>query len=80
MGDVGIVAGRSPLSIASACIYFASHLMGVGKSAKEIALVTGVSDGTIRTSYKLLYAAKEKVLDPSWLADGQGDVKNLPSS
>ncbi|MCJ1253223.1 transcription initiation factor IIB [Lignoscripta atroalba] len=78
MSTVGSLAGRSPLSAAAACIYFASHLMRQGKSAKEISAVAGVSDGTIRTSYKLLEAEKDKLINPDWLKDGKGDAKLLP--
>lgn len=75
----GVLAGRSPLSAAAACIYMASHLMGVAKSPKEIAAVAGVSDGTIRTSYRLLYAKKDELIDEEWLKEGKGDLKRLPA-
>ena len=78
MGTVGALAGRSPLSAAAACIYFASHLMKQPKNAKQISQVAGVSDGTIRTSYKLLEAEKERLVDPEWLKDGKGDMALLP--
>jgi transcription initiation factor TFIIB len=78
MTSVGSLAGRSPLSAAAACIYFASHLMKNGKTPKEISAVAGVSDGTIRTAYKLLEAEKDKLIDPEWLKDGRGDLKYLP--
>jgi len=78
MGTVGSLAGRSPLSAAAACIYFASHLMKQPKNAKQISQVAGVSDGTIRTSYKLLEAEKERLVDPEWLKDGKGDMSLLP--
>ncbi|GFF46101.1 transcription initiation protein [Aspergillus lentulus] len=77
MGDL---AGRSPLSIVAACIYMASYLMGHGKSAKEISQVAHVSDGTIRGAYKQLYAERERLIDPEWIKDGKGDMKNLPAS
>ena len=48
------------------------------KTAKEIATVAGVSDGTIRTSYKLLETKKDEVVDPEWLKDGKGDMSLLP--
>ena len=67
MAQVPDLAGRSPLSIAAACIYMASHLLGKGKSPKDISLIAGVSDGTIRTAYKYLYDAREKLIDPEWL-------------
>lgn len=74
----GSLAGRSPLSVAAACIYFVSHLLRQGKSPKDISLVAGVSDGTIRTAYKLLEAEKEKIIDSDWIKDGKGDIKLLP--
>lgn len=67
MDGIGSLAGRSPLSVAGACIYMASHLLGKGKSAKEISGVAGVSDGTIRSAYKMIYPEREKIVDPKWL-------------
>ena len=55
-----------------------SHLLREGKSPKEISAIAGVSDGTIRTAYKLLEAEKEKLIDPDWIKDGKGDIKLLP--
>ncbi len=80
MSSVGALAGRSPLSAAAACIYMTSALMKQPKSAKEISAVAGVSDGTIRTAYKFLYAEREKLIDPEWIKDGKGDMKLLPAS
>ncbi|EEP82533.1 transcription initiation factor IIB [Uncinocarpus reesii 1704] len=76
--SMGDLAGRSPLSIVAASIYMASFLMGQGKSAKEISAVAHVSDGTIRGAYKQLYAERERLIHPSWIKDGKGDMKNLP--
>ena len=78
MGTVDGLAGRSPLSAAAACIFFASHLLGDPRSAKDIGGVVGVSDGTIRTSYKFLEAKKDALIDPAWLGEGKGDVSRLP--
>jgi transcription initiation factor TFIIB len=83
VSTVGDLAGRSPLSIAAACIYMASALLGKPKSAKEISSVAGVSDGTIRTSYKYLYQERERLIEPEWIAaDGnlKGKMDNLPIS
>lgn len=79
MDGIGSLAGRSPLSIAGACIYMASHLMDQGKSAKEISLVAGVSDGTIRHAYKLIYPDRERFINPKWLQEGKG-MKALPTA
>lgn len=84
--NIAGLAGRSPLSNASACTYMASHLYNLGKSSKAISEVAGVSDATIKHAYKYLYAEKEKLIDPSWLGPqpGQvtlvGDLKNLPAA
>ena len=75
---VGDLAGRSPLSVAAACIYMTSHLLGNPRSPKEISLVAGVSDGTIRTAYKFLYQEREKLIEPAWIKDGKGNMDNLP--
>lgn len=80
MSTVGDLAGRSPLSVAAACIYMASSLLGNPKSAKEISQVAGVSDGTIRTAYKYLYQERERLIEPEWIAGGKGKMENLPTS
>lgn len=78
--SMGDLAGRSPLSIVAASIYMASYLMGFGKPAKEISQVAHVSDGTIRGAYKQLYAERERLVDPTWIKDGKGSMKNLPAN
>lgn len=78
MDGIGSLAGRSPLSVAGACIYMASHLIGKGKSAKDISTVAGVSDGTIRSAYKMIYPQREKVIGPELLKDAALNLKNLP--
>lgn len=71
------LAGRSPLSVAAACIYMISHLMGEGKTSKQIAGVAGVSDGTIKTAYRFLYQDRESLIEQDWLAKG-GRLDRLP--
>jgi len=78
--SISDLAGRSPLSVAAACIYMASHLLGKPKSPKEISAVAGVSDGTIRTAYKYLYIDREKLIEKEWIVDGKGDMSLLPVS
>ncbi|KAK3379204.1 cyclin-like protein [Lasiosphaeria ovina] len=62
--SVADLAGRSPLSVAAACIYMASHLMGHPRTSKEIAAVAGVSDGTVKTAYRYLLVAKDEIIRP----------------
>jgi len=73
------LAGRSPLSVAAACIFFASHLLMDPKSTKEIAKIAGVSDGTIRTAYRFLYNVRDTLVEPAWIANGQGNMDKLPT-
>ncbi|KAF9873781.1 transcription initiation protein [Colletotrichum karsti] len=74
---VSELAGRSPLSVAAACIYMASHLLGEPKTSKQIAGTAGVSDGTIRTAFKYLYQARESLIDKEWGID-QKAIDALP--
>jgi len=78
MQSGGSLAGRSPLSVAAACIYMASYLLGTPRSPKDISAVAGVSDGTIRTAYKLIYPERESLVDEKWLQPGKADMKRLP--
>ncbi|KAF8477532.1 cyclin-like protein [Kalaharituber pfeilii] len=76
----GTLAGRSPISTAAACIFMISHLRKEPKTAKEISQVAGVSDGTIRNAYRQLYNEREKLIRPSWIANGKGDPNLLPAA
>lgn len=77
--DEGTLAGRSPTSIAAAAIYFAAGLFGEGLSAGKISEQAGVSDGTIKTSYKFLWEAREKLVDPEWIKSGKASWDTAPS-
>ncbi|KAG1100203.1 hypothetical protein G6F42_017706 [Rhizopus arrhizus] len=60
---LGTLGGKSPISIAAACIYLVSYLCQHARSTKDIANVAGVSEATIKAAYKVLYAEKEKLID-----------------
>ncbi|CAG7732265.1 unnamed protein product [Allacma fusca] len=60
-GELDIVPGRSPISVAAAAIYMASQASEVKRSQKEIGDVAGVADVTIRQSYKLMYPKAEEL-------------------
>ncbi|KAG5985097.1 hypothetical protein E4U55_001601 [Claviceps digitariae] len=68
--DISALAGRSPLSVAAACIYMACHLMREPRPSPPIAKQAGVSDGTVKTAYKHLFAAREQLIKKEWLDDG----------
>lgn len=87
--NISSLAGRSPLSNAGASIYFACNLLGRRKTTAIISEVTNVSDATIKTAYKLLYAERQRIVQPEWLGPQQskskdeplyGKMENLPSS
>lgn len=75
--DISALAGRSPLSVAAACIYMACHLVGEPRPSLPIAKQAGVSDGTVKTAYKHLFAAREQLIKKEWLEDG-GSMDNIP--
>lgn len=75
--DISALAGRSPLSVAAACIYMACHLIGEPRSSLPIAKQAGVSDGTVKTAYKHLFAAREQLIKKEWLDEG-GQMENIP--
>ncbi|GAA5832663.1 hypothetical protein JCM3766R1_004286 [Sporobolomyces carnicolor] len=64
--DEGVLAGRSPITIASSCILFVTTLFGARVDPKKIAEVAGVQDSTIRTGYRLLLPTKAKLVDQRW--------------
>ncbi|KAJ2766203.1 transcription initiation factor IIB, partial [Coemansia nantahalensis] len=60
--DMENISGKSPLSIAGACIHMASYLVGSGRDAKAISRIAGVGEATIRSTYKILYANRHALL------------------
>ncbi|KAJ1811042.1 transcription initiation factor IIB [Coemansia sp. RSA 2599] len=73
------LAGKSPVSIAGACIFMASHLVGQPRDVRVISHVAGVSEATIKNSYKLLYADRRNLVLPQMLEiDPMASLENLP--
>ncbi|KAK5836953.1 hypothetical protein PVK06_012759 [Gossypium arboreum] len=58
--------GQSPISIAAAVIYIITQLSDDKKPLKDISVVTGVAEGTIRNSYKDLYPHVSTII-PNWI-------------
>lgn len=50
--NAGYLAGRSPITVATACIYFTAMLFDKAKSAKEVAAVGGMAESTIKHGYR----------------------------
>lgn len=59
------VAGRSPVSVAAASIYFMAHLFKFPKTLNEISEVSGVSTSTVRVTYKALFNERACLVDTS---------------
>jgi transcription initiation factor TFIIB len=70
--DRGILAGKSPITVAAACIYMTTRLMGNEQSAKNISRAAGVSDVTIKSSYKNLLDFKSEMLTVSLTVGARG--------
>lgn len=79
VSELGVAAGRSPLSITGACIYLVAHLMGQPRTPKDIGLAVDVSDGTIRTAYKLISQAVDKIIDDEWIRKGADRARIPPA-
>ncbi|KAJ2746074.1 transcription initiation factor IIB [Coemansia sp. BCRC 34301] len=78
--DMDHISGKSPVSIASACIYLSSYLMGCGRDAKAISEIAGVGEATIKATYKILFANRKDLLTPDILGRSpKASEANLPS-
>lgn len=62
----GVLAGRSPTTIAATVIYMANLIFGADLQSSKIADKIGVSEGTIKTSYRAMLEHKKDLIDPSW--------------
>lgn len=63
--ELGVTAGKSPISIASAAIYLTCHLFpNSGKTFKDINIVSSVSEGTIKSTYKEMYTRRFELIPP----------------
>jgi len=60
--EMRTVEGRSPVSVAAACIYFTAPLFGAPRSPRQISEVSGVSEPTIRGTYKQLWQDREELV------------------
>ena len=89
--DIPALAGRSPLSAASACLYFAAHLMGKPVKLDKVCQVCNTSEATTKGAYKTLYLMREKLVKSDWLGEqpttvkdkgkpAVGKMSNLPAS
>ena len=59
--DHGILAGKSPITLVAACLYFVSLLSVDRKPAREIAEIAGCTEATLKNAYRLLWNNKEEL-------------------
>lgn len=61
--ELGITAGKSPTSVSAAVIYMASYLVpNSAKHARDISAVSGVSESTIKSTYKDLHVRRRELI------------------
>lgn len=69
--ETGALAGKSPITIVAACLYFISNLSKTPKPARDIAEIAGCTEATLKNAYRILFEQRDELLPK--------DVK-LPSS
>jgi transcription initiation factor TFIIB len=74
------LAGRSPPSLAAACIYMAGCIVGEVRNARIIAEVANISEGTLKTAYKHLYPLRATLVKQEWLDLHKTTLDQLPTS
>lgn len=77
-GDLDLVPGRSPISVAAAAIYMAAQASSEKKSQREISDIAGVAEVTIKQSYKLMRDRAAELFPDNF--EFATTVENLPAS
>ena len=63
VSELGVAAGKSPTSISAAGLFMATQLVPQSrKNPKDIAFISGVSEVTIKNTYKDLLARKHELV------------------
>lgn len=75
---LGLIDGRSPLTVVGSLLYFTTHLWGCPKTTKEVCAVVDTTEGTIRGRYKVLFEMRDKLCKREWLESGKADMSRLP--
>lgn len=75
---IGLIDGRSPLTVVGSLLYFMCHLWGIPKTPKQIVEVVDTTESTIRGRYKVLLEHKDSLIKPEWLQTGKAKLDRLP--
>lgn len=76
--EIEEIAGKSPITIAVVSIYLNILLFKIPVSAARVGQILQVTEGTIKSGYKILFDHKEKVVDPQLIASGVVSLSDLP--
>lgn len=76
---LGLIDGRSPLTVVGSLLFFMCHLWGVPKTPKQIVAVVDTTEGTIRGRYKVLMENKDFLIKPEWLQSGKAKLERMPN-
>lgn len=76
--EIEEIAGKSPITIAVVSIYMNILLFKLPISAAKVGQILQVTEGTIKSGYKILYEYREKVVDPQLTKNGSVSLDNLP--
>lgn len=76
--EIEEIAGKSPITIAVVSIYMNILLFKIPVSAAKVAQILQVTEGTIKSGYKILFEHRDIAVDPQLIADGVVRMDNLP--
>lgn len=76
---LGLIDGRSPLTVVGSLLYFMCHLWGIPKTPKQICAVVDTTEGTIRGRYKVLMEKKDFLIKKEWLESGKAKLERMPN-
>ena len=75
VNELGTLAGKSPITLVAACLFFVSSLSSNPRDTKEIAEIAGCADHTLRNAYKLLWESRGEL---GKVLDMQKSIVHLP--
>lgn len=78
VAELTCVAGKSPISVAAAVIYMITQLYPQHKKAhKDISFVAGVSEATIKNTYKEIFPFRYEIVSPEIASKSMVDALTM---
>ncbi|KAJ3312708.1 transcription initiation factor IIB [Blyttiomyces sp. JEL0837] len=75
VAELGVLAGKSTISLVAASLYFVTSLSNSPKPAHEVAKVAGCTEATLKNAYKSMYPVRAQLIEGVKVAKG---VDELP--